>query len=92
MKLEVVTPSESLGDVTGDLNRRRGQLLNVTSQGNFYQVVDALVPLSEMFGYVTTLRSLTSGRATSSMEVSHYAELPEDLSKQVLYKIKGYVI
>lgn len=92
MKLEVVTPSESLGEVTGDLNRRRGQLLNVSSQGNFYQVVDALVPLSEMFGYVTTLRSLTSGRATSSMEVSHYAELPEELSKQVLYKIKGYVI
>ena len=73
MKLEVVTPHENSGDVMGDLNRRRGQLEGIDERAGS-QIVKAKVPLSEMFGYVTTLRTITSGRATSSMEFSHYAE------------------
>ena len=83
MKLEVITPDAYLGDVTGDLNRRRGVLENVIAKVGA-QAVHAYVPLQQMFGYVTTLRTLTSGRANSTMEFSHYAELPKDLTEQIL--------
>ncbi len=88
MKVEVLTPEQNMGDVVGDLNRRRGQILGMDSRGNS-QVIKALVPLSEMFGYVTQLRTLTSGRATSTMEFSHYAEVPSSLAEQVIAKAKG---
>ncbi len=91
MKLEVTTPDEYVGDVSGDLNKRRGHLEDVSSRYNA-QVLRAKVPLAEMFGYVTSLRSLTSGRATSSLEFSHYAGLPHELLEKVLYKIKGYIV
>jgi elongation factor G len=76
MKLEVVTPEEYVGDVVGDINRRRGHMSGLTSRAHL-QVINASVPLSEMFGYVTSLRTLTSGRATSTMEFSHYQEAPK---------------
>ncbi len=88
MKVEVVTPEDYLGDVTGDLNKRRAILENVTAKVG-YQVVQAKVPLSEMFGYVTSLRSLTSGRASSSMEFSSFKKAPEFISEKVITKIKG---
>jgi elongation factor G len=88
MKLEVVTPDENTGDVMGDLNRRRGQLEGMDERGGA-QVVKAKVPLSEMFGYVTTLRTITSGRANSSMEFSHYAETPKNIADEVLKKVNG---
>jgi len=88
MSLEVVTPEEYIGDVVGDLNRRRGQITDMDSKGNA-RIVKAKVPLSEQFGYVTVLRTLTSGRATSTMEFSHYAELPTNLSKEVIEKMGG---
>lgn len=91
MNLEVATPDDYVGEISGDLNKRRGQLENVKTEMNT-QVLRAKVPLSSMFGYVTSLRSLTSGRATYNMEFSHFAELPQDLLEQVLYKIKGYVV
>jgi len=91
MKLEVTTPDDYVGDVSGDLNKRRGHLEDVSSRYNA-QVLKGRVPLAEMFGYVTSLRSLTSGRATSSLEFSHYAELPAELLEKVLYKIKGYIV
>ncbi|MEY4002355.1 MAG: elongation factor [Bacteroidota bacterium] len=88
MKLEVVTPAENTGDVMGDLNRRRGQLEGIDERAGS-QVVKAKVPLSEMFGYVTTLRTITSGRATSSMEFSHYSETPRNIADEVLKKVNG---
>lgn len=88
MKLEVVTPEVNVGDVVGDINRRRGQLEGMTSRLNL-QVVKAMVPLSEMFGYVTSLRTLTSGRATSSMEFSHYQEAPRNITEEVTLKVNG---
>ncbi|WP_394366223.1 elongation factor G [Tenuifilum thalassicum] len=88
MKVEVITPEESMGDVIGDLNKRRGQILGMESKGNA-RVVKAKVPLSEMFGYVTVLRTLTSGRATSTMEFSHYEEVPANLAKDIVEKSKG---
>ncbi len=88
MSVEVVTPEESMGDVIGDLNKRRGQIAGMESKGNA-RVVKAKVPLSEMFGYVTVLRTLTSGRATSTMEFSHYAEVPAALAKEIVEKSKG---
>lgn len=91
MNLEVTTPDEYVGDISGDLNKRRGQLENVRTEMNT-QVLKAKVPLASMFGYVTSLRSLTSGRATYNLEFSHFAELPGDLLEEVLYKIKGYVV
>ncbi len=91
MKLEVVTPDEYVGDITSDLNRRRGQLLKIDARVS-YQIIDAFVPLAEMFGYVTILRSISSGRATSSMEFSHYAPCPPEIQDQVILKIKGYII
>ncbi len=88
MKLEVVTPEENVGDVVGDINRRRGHLEGISSKLNF-QIVKAKVPLSEMFGYVTSLRTLTSGRATSSMEFSHYSEAPRQIVEEIVTKAKG---
>jgi elongation factor G len=88
MKLEVVTPEENMGDVVGDLNRRRGQV-NSMSDRSGAKVVKANVPLSEMFGYVTTLRTLSSGRATSSMEFSHYEQCPSNIAEEVIAKVKG---
>ena len=88
MKIEVVTPEDYLGDVTGDLNKRRAILEDVTAKVG-YQIVKAKVPLSEMFGYVTSLRSLTSGRATSSMEFDSFKEAPGFISEEVIKKIKG---
>ncbi|MBO8428856.1 MAG: elongation factor G [Bacteroidetes bacterium] len=85
MSLEVVTPEEYMGDVIGDLNKRRGQITSMDSKGNA-RIVNAKVPLSEQFGYVTILRTLTSGRATSTMTFSHYAELPATLAKEVIEK------
>jgi elongation factor G len=79
-----------MGDVTGDLNRRRGVLEGMDSRGNL-QVIKAKVPLSEMFGYVTQLRSLSSGRATSTMEFHHYAEAPKNIAEEVVAKVKGKV-
>jgi len=88
MKLEVITPDQNMGDVVGDLNRRRGQVEGMDSKGGA-QVVKAKVPLSEMFGYVTQLRTITSGRASSTMEFSHYAEVPKNLAEEVIAKVKG---
>lgn len=85
MSLEVVTPEDYVGDVIGDLNKRRGQITSMDSKGNA-RIVNARVPLSEQFGYVTILRTLTSGRATSTMTFSHYAELPATLAKEVIEK------
>jgi elongation factor G len=90
MKVEVVTPDQYMGDVTGDLNRRRGMLEGMDSRGNL-QVIKAKVPLSEMFGYVTQLRSLSSGRATSTMEFSHYNPAPNNIAEEVMAKNKGKV-
>ena len=88
MKVEVLTPEQNMGDVVGDLNRRRGQIEGMDSKGNA-QVIKAKVPLSEMFGYVTQLRTLTSGRATSTMEFSHYNEAPANIASDVISKAKG---
>ena len=88
MKVEVLTPEHNMGDVVGDLNRRRGQIEGMDSKGTV-QVIKAKVPLSEMFGYVTQLRTLTSGRATSTMEFSHYNEAPAGISAEVVAKAKG---
>jgi elongation factor G len=88
MKVEVLTPEQNMGDVVGDLNKRRGQIEGMDSKGNA-QVIKAKVPLSEMFGYVTQLRTITSGRATSTMEFSHYAETPKNITDDVIAKVKG---
>jgi elongation factor G len=88
MKLEVVTPEENMGDVVGDLNKRRGQMEGMDSKGG-NQVIKATVPLSEMFGYVTALRTITSGRATSTMDFSHYAQVPNNIAEEVIAKTKG---
>ena len=88
MKLEVLTPEENMGDIVGDLNRRRGQVNDMSDRAGS-KVVKALVPLSEMFGYVTALRTMSSGRATSTMEFSHYAETPSNVSEEVIAKAKG---
>jgi elongation factor G len=88
MKIEVLTPEQNMGDVVGDLNRRRGQIEGMDSKNNS-QVIKAKVPLSEMFGYVTQLRTLTSGRATSTMEFSHYSDAPANVAADVIAKVKG---
>ena len=85
MNVEVVTPEENMGDIIGDLNKRRGQIQGMESKGNA-RVVKAKVPLSEMFGYVTVLRTISSGRATSSMEFSHFEEVPANLAKEIIEK------
>ena len=88
MKLEVLTPEENMGDIVGDLNRRRGQVNSMDDRAGS-KVVKAIVPLSEMFGYVTSLRTLSSGRATSTMEFSHYAETPKNISEEVISATVG---
>ncbi len=88
MKLEVLTPEENMGDIVGDLNRRRGQVNNMDDRAGS-KVIKAEVPLSEMFGYVTALRTLSSGRATSTMEFSHYAETPSNIAEEVVKAAKG---
>ena len=90
MKLEIVTPEEYMGDIIGDLNRRRGDVTGMMSKGNA-RVIHAKVPLAEQFGYVTVLRTLSSGRATSSMEFSHYQEVPRNLAEKVLENVQGRV-
>ena len=88
MKLEVITPEENMGDIVGDLNRRRGQVNNMDDR-NGAKVIKAFVPMSEMFGYVTALRTLSSGRATSTMEFSHYAETPSNIADEVIKAARG---
>jgi elongation factor G len=90
MRVEVVTPDQYMGDVTGDLNRRRGMMEGMDSRAGA-QVIKAKVPLSEMFGYVTQLRSLSSGRASSTMEFSHYNPAPNNIAEEVIAKVKGKV-
>ncbi|MBO6296547.1 MAG: elongation factor G [Prevotella sp.] len=89
MKVEVVTPEENMGDVIGDLNKRRGQVEGMDEARSGARIVKAMVPLSEMFGYVTALRTITSGRATSSMEYDHHAPLSSSIAKTVLEEVKG---
>ena len=91
MKLEVVTPEENMGDVIGDLNKRRGQVEGMDETRSGARIIKAMVPLSEMFGYVTALRTITSGRATSSMEYDHHAPLSSSIAKTVLEEVKGRV-
>ncbi|MBR2368510.1 MAG: elongation factor G [Alistipes sp.] len=88
MSVEVVTPEENMGDIIGDLNKRRGQIQGMESKGTA-RVIKARVPLSEMFGYVTVLRTISSGRATSSMEFSHFEEVPANLAKEIIEKSSG---
>ena len=90
MKLEVLTPEENMGDIVGDLNRRRGHVNDMGDRSGS-KVIKAEVPLSEMFGYVTTLRTLSSGRATSTMEFSHYAKTPSNISEEVIAAVRGTV-
>jgi elongation factor G len=90
MKLEVLTPEENMGDIVGDLNRRRGQVNNMDDRAGS-KVVKGEVPLSEMFGYVTSLRTLSSGRATSTMEFDHYAATPQSVSAEVIASINGVI-
>jgi len=90
MKLEVVTPDEYVGDVTGDLNKRRAIVEDVTAKVGF-QVIKVKVPLSEMFGYVTALRTLTSGRATSTLEFNSYEAAPKFVEEEVIKKVKGII-
>ena len=89
MSLEVVTPEEYMGDIVGDLNRRRGQIVNMDSTSNGARIIKAFVPLAEQFGYVTVLRTLSSGRATSTMSFDHYAEVPAAMAKEIVEK-SGY--
>ena len=89
MSLEVVTPEEYMGDIVGDLNRRRGQIVNMDSTANGARIVKAFVPLAEQFGYVTVLRTLSSGRATSTMTFDHYAEVPASQAREIIEK-SGY--
>ena len=89
MKLEVVTPEENMGDVIGDLNKRRGQVEGMEETRSGARIVKAMVPLAEMFGYVTALRTITSGRATSSMEYDHHSPLSSTIAKAVLEEVKG---
>ena len=90
MKLEVITPEQNMGDVIGDLNKRRGQISGMDDRRGA-KVVSAKVPLSQMFGYVTDLRTITSGRATSTMEFSHYEPAPQNVADDVIAKAKGKV-
>jgi elongation factor G len=91
MKLEVVTPEENMGDVIGDLNKRRGQVEGMENSRSGARIVKAKVPLAEMFGYVTALRTITSGRATSSMVYNNHAPLSAGIAREVLEEVKGRV-
>jgi elongation factor G len=88
MDVEVVTPAEYMGDVMGDLNSRRGKIGGMTQRADA-QVIAASVPLAEMFGYSTTLRSMTQGRAIYSMQFAHYAEVPKAKAEEIISKLKG---
>ena len=88
MNIEVVTPESYMGDVIGNLNSRRGKVQMMEKRGNA-QIIKALVPLSEMFGYATDLRSMTQGRATYTMQFSHYEEVPKGISEAIIEKVKG---
>ena len=88
MSIEVVTPEEYMGDVIGDLNSRRGRIHTMTQRAKA-QVISAEVPLSSMFGYATDLRSKTQGRATYTMQFSHYAEIPKNISEDIIAKVRG---
>jgi elongation factor G len=88
MKTEVSSPDDYMGDVIGDLNSRRGKILQMEPQGNM-QIINAEVPLGEMFGYATTLRSLSQGRATYTMEFSHYEPAPANVVKEIVEKASG---
>ena len=83
MKMEVITPEANMGDVIGDLSSKRGQIQEMTERANM-KIVRALVPLAELFGYVTNLRSLSQGRASSTMEFSHYAEVPKNVEQEIV--------
>jgi len=91
MRLEVITPEENMGDVIGDLNKRRGQVEGMDNARSGARVVKAMVPLSEMFGYVTALRTITSGRATSSMEYDHHSPVSSAIAKAVLAECNGRI-
>ena len=91
MKIEVVTPEESMGDVIGDMNKRRGQVEGMETSRSGARIVKATAPLAEMFGYVTALRTITSGRATSTMSFSHYAQVSHSIAEKVLTEVKGNV-
>ena len=91
MRIEVITPEESIGDVIGDLNKRRGQIEGTDSSHTGARIVKAFAPLAEMFGYVTALRTITSGRATSAMSFSHYEEVPPMIARSVLTEANGRV-
>ena len=91
LKLEVVTPEENMGDVIGDLNKRRGQVEGMDNARSGARIVKATVPLAEMFGYVTALRTITSGRATSSMQYAPHAPVSNSIAKAVLEEVKGRV-
>ena len=86
MKVEVVTPEEYMGDVIGDLNSRRGQVQNMTTKGNA-NIIDSIVPLANMFGYVNNLRSLSQGRASYTMQFDHYEEVPSNVAEEVKAKL-----
>ena len=90
MRVEVVTPEENMGDVIGDLNKRRGMVQGMEEGRSGARVVKAMVPLAEMFGYVTALRTITSGRATSSMEYDHHAPVSTAIAKAVLDEQNGH--
>ena len=91
MKVEVVTPEESMGDVIGDMNKRRGQVEGMETSRSGARIVKATAPLAEMFGYVTALRTITSGRATSTMTFSHYAQVSRAIAEKVLTEVKGNI-
>ena len=88
MKVEVITPDEYMGDIMGDLSSRRGKIEGMTQRADA-QVIRAMVPLSEMFGYATSMRSMTQGRALYNMETSHYEEVPKSIAEQIIEKYKG---
>ena len=90
MRIEVITPEENMGDIVGDLNRRRGQIEGMDDRAGA-KAIKATVPLSEMFGYVTSLRTMSSGRASSTMEFSHYNQAPGNVQEAVIAKVRGKV-
>jgi elongation factor G len=90
MNVEVVTPEDFMGDVIGDLNSRRGKISGMAPKPGGVQVVDAQVPLAQMFGYATDLRSRTQGRATYTMQFSHYAPVPKNVADEIIARIRGY--
>ena len=90
MKAEIISPLDYVGDITGDINQRRGQVMSIGSEGST-QIIGAEVPLAEMFGYINALRNMSSGRATSTMELARYSVMPKNLMDEIIYKTKGYI-